>query len=519
MAKEPGFWTHYYGQEAPEDMSQDQSAAPVPADESSPAQTDDDSTPAQTDDDSTPAAATAAAPDNTAMPDDTAPPPEPVPQNAAQWDQDDALWAQDLRNGHIRPETLDDLWGKKDTLGKLGTAFGLLVSGAGSGLAHQPNAVLALMNQEIMNDLEAQKQSKQNAVNYLRLSQNHALQQAQISRMNTETDIMKQKMPYEIEGAKAGVGKTLAETESTKAKTGAVPSEIEKNKAEIAHLKADSELIGTQRAVNLKRLDAFNRLSDSVDKMDNNNPNKPIGQQYLNGVVGPAILQENAQNNAKTEAQIKLRNAIRSKQAGQTAQPSADQSPIDFDRLDKLQKMGQAYPDIPGGIAPGDVGKVKEEAGRVQSNRAMMKTFFDSFDKLDGMFLAGKLNPTARASEVNAAAAKIAKQSAGRYNENEAGSLVEGMFPDPKDWGNARKEKRIKDGEFFLNEEADTPNLDQYHLKRPFAVPAPLTKQQADIGGEALPENVKIQAPSGQVMMVPKASAKKYIDKGGKLVP
>ena len=82
---------------------------------------------------------------------------------------------EDLQNGHITPETYASLYGKKDTLGKIGTLFGLMVSGAGSGLAHQPNALLQMMDKTIDRDLEAQKLSKENALNFLRIHQNQAL--------------------------------------------------------------------------------------------------------------------------------------------------------------------------------------------------------------------------------------------------------------------------------------------------------------------------------------------------------
>jgi hypothetical protein len=107
--------------------------------------------------------------------------------NEKQYHDEDQAWAQDLANGHVTPETYQSLFAKKDTLGKIGTLFGLLISGAGSGLAHQPNAVLQMMNQTIANDLEAQKSSKQNAVNYLRLSQQHEMQKASINSLNAQT--------------------------------------------------------------------------------------------------------------------------------------------------------------------------------------------------------------------------------------------------------------------------------------------------------------------------------------------
>ncbi len=100
---------------------------------------------------------------------------------------EDMAWAQDLKNQHITPQTYDSLFANKSTLGKIGSMFGLMVSGAGSGLAHQSNAMLDMMNKEISNDLEAQKQSKNNAQNLISLNNQHQVQQAQIGLAGAQT--------------------------------------------------------------------------------------------------------------------------------------------------------------------------------------------------------------------------------------------------------------------------------------------------------------------------------------------
>lgn len=112
-----------------------------------------------------------------------APGASPVQDTAQQLKAEDVAWHNDLQNGHITPETYSDLFAKKDTLGKIGTLFGLMVSGAGSGMSHQPNAVLEMMNKQIKNDLDAQVQSKTNAENYIKLNQQQQFQNAQIEQM------------------------------------------------------------------------------------------------------------------------------------------------------------------------------------------------------------------------------------------------------------------------------------------------------------------------------------------------
>jgi hypothetical protein len=111
---------------------------------------------------------------------------------AARYRQENQAFQQDLNNGHITPKTYNDLMyynkdgTEKSTLGKIGSLFGMLVSGAGSGLAHQPNAVLEQMNQTIQRDLDAQARSKDNAMNLVKLNQARILQQAQIPKLLAE---------------------------------------------------------------------------------------------------------------------------------------------------------------------------------------------------------------------------------------------------------------------------------------------------------------------------------------------
>lgn len=108
-------------------------------------------------------------------------------QHAEEFGREAALSGQDLRNGHITPKTYQSLFHSQDTMGKIGTLFGLLVSGAGSGLAHQPNTVMEMMNNEIKNDLDAQKQSKTNAQNLYKLMYENELNKAQVGLTKAQT--------------------------------------------------------------------------------------------------------------------------------------------------------------------------------------------------------------------------------------------------------------------------------------------------------------------------------------------
>lgn len=91
---------------------------------------------------------------------------------------------QDLNMGHIQPQTYQDLYNKKDTLGKVGTIFGLLMSGMGSGLSGQSNALLDMMNKTIENDLKAQESSATNRQNFLKIAQQSLKNQAEVTGIN-----------------------------------------------------------------------------------------------------------------------------------------------------------------------------------------------------------------------------------------------------------------------------------------------------------------------------------------------
>lgn len=110
-----------------------------------------------------------------------------------------AAWQSDLANGHITPKTYSDLFHDKGILGKIGTIFGLMISGAGSGLAGQPNALLGLMDKEIERDLEAQKQSKSNAQNYLKILQQQKLNDATIYKYAVENGLTYQEAKLKLQ--------------------------------------------------------------------------------------------------------------------------------------------------------------------------------------------------------------------------------------------------------------------------------------------------------------------------------
>lgn len=94
----------------------------------------------------------------------------------------------DLMAGHIKPQTYHQLlFEGKDFFGRMGSMFGLLLSGAGSGLAKQPNMLLEMMNKEIDRNLESQVKSVESAQNLYRLNIQKELADANMTKAQAET--------------------------------------------------------------------------------------------------------------------------------------------------------------------------------------------------------------------------------------------------------------------------------------------------------------------------------------------
>lgn len=105
--------------------------------------------------------------------------------------EEDHKYAGDLDAGHITPKTYSDLFHEKSTLGKISTIFGVLASGMGSGLTHQPNAALQMMDNVINRDIDAQKESAHNKMTHWGMNYDHALKTAQANGMDAGSDLAK----------------------------------------------------------------------------------------------------------------------------------------------------------------------------------------------------------------------------------------------------------------------------------------------------------------------------------------
>lgn len=461
----------------PDDAPEEEASPEAPLDSSSPEPVDDGSTPEDAEsepEDTEPEGQPPPADNNAPASVDGSPAPndpsqiQPNQTDPAQIANDlnnhDAEFQQDLAKGHIKPETYQSLFASKDTPAKVGTLFGLLLSGFGSGLSGQKNAVMEMMDNQIKNDFEAQKASNENAQNWLRLSQAHELQKVQIPEIQARTSA------------------SLAQKKN---------------------LDADTDLKASTSAINKARLGMVNDFQNTTDKLPPG-PQKDNAQAVVNDTAA-AVDAKNKEDNAKTGAILKARSDLR----GNTAPVD---NGVNIKKMNDLINKGRAAESLnaPAKFNSTDAANATKEAAELANNRATARIYDDSFKKLDQMFLAGKLNKNTRNAEMAALGARMAKETTGKFNAAEYAQQASAQFPSWDDWGKARPEKYSKTMEQLKANEAGTVTLDRFGLKTPFPYSTLPAKTKSDT--TATTESTK--SPSwteGQ-----KGTAK---NKAGKVVP
>lgn len=80
--------------------------------------------------------------------------------------QQNAKLMQDVQSAKVDPRRL---WNNKSTGEKIGTALGLIFGGIGSGLTHQPNLAAQFLENQVQQDIEAQKNDQSNKMSLYKL--------------------------------------------------------------------------------------------------------------------------------------------------------------------------------------------------------------------------------------------------------------------------------------------------------------------------------------------------------------
>lgn len=312
---------------------------------------------------------------------EAAPAPKPVPmtpeQNAAVETAKQLGFAQDLSSGKVTPKTYHDLYEKKDTLGKIGTIFGLLLSGAGSGLTGQPNALLGMMNSEIERDVEAQKTNQTNKQNWYKMSLEHERNLAQNNLTNTQ------------------------------AMKAAGESDFQQMVNKRAGIKTE-DMVATNKAINMATLGALQDQQNNINMMPPG-PQRDQAQALLNNTIKPAAMQAISQRNLQTEQKKTLVNAAANAAGGvanaaggvkkQVAKKESGGSDdvLDMDKYHKMTDSGNFNEKhgIPlnskTNINPQDVPKIDEAATKMRVNRNNYKDVMEVYNALAQMPRAGEL--------------------------------------------------------------------------------------------------------------------------------
>jgi hypothetical protein len=343
----------------------------------------------------------------------------PVPEKttaqiAQEMNDHDLALQRDLAMGAIKPKSYADLVGP-GLMGRIGTFFGLLVSGAGAGLTHQPNALLGMMDKEIERDIDRQKTEKTNAQNWYKLHFEHQAQQA---------------------AAMAAAASGYANTT-----TGDL------NVLRMKDLNPkDLDLSATNAAKNSIFLLSIQDQQDAINQMPPG-PLREARQRVLDQTVKPAALFQIQQNNETTANKLGTAKALR-----KAAQP--DPFTIDRSKIEALKTQSRKSGSLNNAqqFDNSDYSQALDDAKHLENNRQAAKIYVDVTKKLVNRPLGGALNQRDYDALTQQAKAKIDTLLGGSSKID-----IENMFPSWKDLGGnigrARQDKFESMMELFKKNE------------------------------------------------------------------
>lgn len=403
------------------------------------------------------------------------PAPQPLTpqQKAQQWTDQDLAFQRDLQMGHVKPQTVQDLFAKKDTLGKIGTIFGLMIGGAGAGLTKGPNVLLEMMNKEIDRDFEAQKATQSNAFNWRSLAYQHAVQEAQKGLL--EAQAMNQYGQLQLLPSQIGMNQAQIKSMGADAALKGIQTEFERQKlGYIKGMGSGDPVIDDASAkadVTGKNL-AQAAIVETLTKQANLMPDGPQKQAALQAVqmiktASDAQIQQANLNLAdKLDARTKLRDAAK----GQETETAGDNSAIDLGKLQQLKTDVQKAATL--GVAPKvserDLIAAEEEGKQIENIRAIARMYDKTYRKLDQQLAGGKLNQTAYEGEVTALVDEMTKALTGTFGQGAAEKLTQSMFPTWKDFNGGRESKYEATMNHLREKESTAITAKRLGLTKPF---------------------------------------------------
>lgn len=285
-----------------------------------------------------------------------APAPDPTPGQEMLQERNN--FADDLASGQIHPKTYQDLYNSKDTLGKIGTMFGLMLGGLGHG---HSNSVLQMMDKIIDRDLHAQETSASNRQNFYKIRQQQQMNDAVVKRYAVENKL------------------TLAQAREALAKAGFEEINLDQAKKWLGEDASPSSADDLQ-AKNQAKMDmhvaALHHLDQQVQKLppgamkDNASATLgSIGQQVLQGQHPQLIQQSEAAHTS--EAEHKAQKGL---------QDMKDKNHILVPNADKLFSRANYDPLIRKN--PSLASELDQQYTAAKQADAATDAVIDSFDKL-----------------------------------------------------------------------------------------------------------------------------------------
>lgn len=342
---------------------------------------------------------------------------EQIKQNdAQQYIQQAQMYGDDISKGFIKPKTYQQLFDNKDTLGKIGTIFGMMLSGAGSAMAGQQNAFMEIMKQQIDQDLDSQKANVGASQTFYKLN---------LDKQITDASVMKTK-----------ADELMVQAQITK-----VPEEKSRLIAEAQGIYAQAEK--TRQSAKLDaQVNAHNQAMASAYHQLSLSPmaNTPEGQQML--AVLYTQMQASIVNASDAAAGMKSLATIAGGMA-QNEQPGATTPAVDYNRVTML-KNGKV-------ISEGDVAQINKEAGDIEDANAQEAIYKRSFKDFNTI-AAGKATPGDRNAAIKTLSTIMPPEQA------------EALFPQIGDKEETRKHKYQNALSYFAQKRAATPTLKRFGL-------------------------------------------------------
>lgn len=267
----------------------------------------------------------------------------------------------DLRYNRIEPKTVSDLIGEKSTTGKIGTIFGLLLSGAGSGLSKQPNLLLEMMNKEIERDVDAQKQNQENKRSWFT---------AGLEQLQTFADTNLTNAQAKKTGAEADMAK------------------FNNQQAGVTNFEATNE------ALNNTTMGVMSNLQQVIDHMPAG-PQKDAYQNVFDTKAVPYFLDIMERRNLETEQKKKLLNTLPMTKSNPPPKKEVDAGTkfdsVNENKLNAMIQKGKFAPNAPDAIDPRWVPAIDEEKKSLVGVRNQYANYAEGFKKLNQMKSAGQI--------------------------------------------------------------------------------------------------------------------------------